>query len=349
MASSLHEPYFSLSRSRVLEQYNKLATLGTVISYSVKTNPRVAPILEDETDAVFNIHALHDLDNVKDRTRIWYLLQASDKQTILTLLSTGITRFIADNSVDMNTLLEVIQENNTAVDLLLRMKLKEHTIHTGRYFVFGMGAEQIKQNISVLRKHPLIKNLGIHCHRKTQNISEWNLRFELSQALDENTLRQLDIVNIGGGLPARYKNSSDAALPSILAQIQQTATWLRQTYNIITHLEPGRFLSASPVCLHVFVKAVYDNNIVVNASVYNAALDSILFNPTRLIVQGETDQGTSYTIKGCTPDSMDIFRYDVKFAQKPNVGDQITFNNAGAYNFSTNYYGLPIIQTRIVE
>ncbi len=68
----------------------------------------------------------------------------------------------------------------------------------------------------------------------------------------------------------------------------------------------------------------------------------------RLLVKKELQDGVAYTIKGCTPDSMDIFRYKV-FLEKQKVGDKLVFLNAGAYNFTTNFCNLPKLETIIVN
>ena len=70
----------------------------------------------------------------------------------------------------------------------------------------------------------------------------------------------------------------------------------------------------------------------------------------RLLVKDEVThkEASAYVIKGCTPDSLDIFRYRV-FLKDVKVGDTITFLNAGAYNFSTEFCMLPKLLTKVVE
>jgi len=45
---------------------------------------------------------------------------------------------------------------------------------------------------------------------------------------------------------------------------------------------------------------------------------------------------------------MDLFRYRVYLKDEPKVGGKITFLNAGAYNFSTDFCNLPTIETEII-
>jgi ornithine decarboxylase len=62
----------------------------------------------------------------------------------------------------------------------------------------------------------------------------------------------------------------------------------------------------------------------------------------------ELEEGIEYTLKGCTPDSADIFRYKVKL-KDPKVGGKIYFINAGAYNFHSEFMDLNKIKYEIKE
>ena len=90
-----------------------------------------------------------------------------------------------------------------------------------------------------------------------------------------------------------------------------------------------------------------NNNIILDCSVFNTAMDTFIAN-TRLEIQGELDSGTAYSVKGCTPDSMDIFRYRV-FLDNPKIGDSMVFLNAGAYNFHSDFCGLERIETIVIS
>ena len=337
---------FIVSKSKVLEQYKILKTLGLEVSYSSKTFPEITRILEENTDSFFSIHMMESLDIVKDKGRVWFFAQAWDNEKLDNLFKYGVRSFVVDNEVDLHVLLEYVRKTDVKINLLLRMKIKEYTIHTGKYFVFGMNHERINFLIPELRKNRKITKLGIHFHRKTQNTSEWSLKEELSQLLKEDTLTSIDIVNIGGGLPVEYKNTTDKNIKFIFEKITELKNWL-DSYGIKTAIEVGRFLAALPTKLETEILAIYDNNIIVDASVYNGALDTLLI-PIKLKVEGELEAGEQFLIKGCTPDAMDILRYDVKL-KKPKNGDKIVFLNAGAYCFTTDFCNLPKLDVVIVD
>lgn len=334
---------FILDKGVVLEQYDKLRQLGVKVAYSVKTNRLIAPILEKETDSEFTMHSMEPLDTIKDKSRIWYYAHAWDESEIGRLLAKGIRKFVVDNETDLTLLESALEKTNKKISLLLRQKLQENTVFTGRHYVFGMDAKVVNQRITELRKNPAIGKLGVHVHRKSQNVSEWSLAREIGETLTEDTLRNIDLINIGGGMPAKYSNSSDAMLKIIFERICEFVEFIKP-YNISVITEPGRYIAAPAVVLKTTIKRITGKTIIVDASVYNTAMDTLIV-PLKLLVDGELESGgKSYTIKGCTPCSMDIFRYAVRL-KEAKVGDTIRFLNAGAYNFTTEFCELPKIET----
>jgi ornithine decarboxylase len=339
---------FILSRKKALESYDELSKLSDIVSYSYKTNPDVGKLLEKETSCLFSVHSLEDGNSLKDAGRIIYFAQAWDDDELAILFKKGIRRFVVDNDADLEELLGFNKKHKEDIILFLRMKLKENTVQTGKHFVYGFSSSKVN---SVIKSLSAEKNftLGIHFHRKTQNVSEWNLLEELQETIDKEIWSSIRYVNIGGGLPAEYKNFPKSVLKGIFSQIKSLRAWLNAR-KIEMIIEPGRYIAANSVCLEASIKSIYDRNIIIDCSVYNAAMDTFVAN-IRLMVKGELEEGSegeAYTIKGCTPDSMDIFRYKV-FIKKPKVGDKIVFLNAGAYTYSTDFCSLPKLQTVIVD
>jgi ornithine decarboxylase len=348
------KPKFTLSKSTLLNKYNELQPLADYISYSSKTNPLVTSILEQNTNSMFSIHLINELKNIKDKSRILFLAQAWNKETITTLLNQGITWFVVDNESDLNIFTSYLATNNIdkKINLLLRLRLRENTLRTEKFFVFGMKAktiinkiEEIKNNNIIINK---IQNLGIHFHRKTQNMAEWNYQYEISNIIPEYILKQITIINMGGGLPSNYANTNINVIKSIKTKITEFKNHLHN-YNIKLMLEPGRFIAAPAGKLHATIMAIYENNIIINASVYNSDMDALIV-PVKLLVEGEQSKDTSqsYVIKGITPCSLDLFRYRI-YLNNPQVGQQLTFLNAGAYNFTTEFCNLDKIETEVVE
>ena len=149
-----HNPRFILSKSTVIMQYSKLKDIADITSYSYKTNKYVGNILK-KTDSMFSVHSIQSIDELKCPERIWYFAQAWNKKEIRELLERGINNFVVDNKNDLDILDEFL---NKKINLLLRMRLEEHTIHTGKHFVYGMYSKEINELLPLLKKK--LTNLG---------------------------------------------------------------------------------------------------------------------------------------------------------------------------------------------
>jgi ornithine decarboxylase len=345
----MDEPYFELSKKTVLAQYALVRQVADIVSYSSKTNQQVTPILEEGTDSMFSVHFENELKHVKDKGRVIFLAQAWDDAQIRRLLDLGIRSFVVDNESDLDILLKFLESENPAkITLYLRVKLRENTLRTERFFVFGMPSSVVNKRLKELKGHKAIASLGLHFHRKTQNTSEWNIISELQEMLGEDAFSALNYVNIGGGLPTQYANTNQQVLPGIFRKIVELKAWLNSR-NILLVLEPGRFIAAPACKLVTRIIGIHENNIVVNASIYNSDLDSVVV-PVKLLVEGELahGQGKPYVVKGVTPCSVDLFRYRV-YLHEQKVGQALTFLNAGAYNFSSDFCDLEKLETRVVD
>lgn len=345
-------PTFLLSKKKVLEQYTTLRQLAPHVAYSSKTNPLITPILEEHTDALFSIHSMHELPHVKDLSRVLFFAQAWDATGIQQLFQQGIRRFVVDNETNLDTLLAVLEKEDITITLFLRLKLKENTLKTERYFVFGMHSDVLQRRVREINNNEALRKkipiLGLHFHRKTQNLNEWNYREELQDLFPNEVLRLFSVVNIGGGFPVPYASTNQDLLPAIFRKVEELRSWLQED-KISLMLEPGRFLAAPAVKLRTTILSIHGNTLIIDASIYNSNMDALIV-PVKLLVEGElpAGEGKPYVIKGKTPCSLDLFRYKV-YLQEPKVGDTIIFLNAGAYNFSTAFCNLPEIPTEVVE
>lgn len=341
------KPYFTLSKSIIVSQYKKVAQVADVVSYSSKTNPLVTPLLEETTESLFSVHLVNELKHIQDTSRVLFLAQGLTTELLDTLFAKKIKRFVIDNEPDLDFLLSYLEQSKQKIELFLRMKLRENTVRTERYFVFGMPQHIVNQRIRELWGHQNISSLGIHFHRKTQNVAEWNYEYEIKQVIDEDVLEIIDVLNIGGGLPSMYANTNKDVLEGIFTTLDKLKLFLNQN-GVQLMIEPGRFIAAPAGKLHAEIVSMYERTIIVNASVYNADMDALIV-PVKLLIQGELNkqEGTPYVVKGKTPCSLDLFRYRV-YLNSPKVGDTLIFLNAGAYNFTTHFCDLEELETKVI-
>lgn len=341
------EPKFIISKEIVFEQLNLLKNIVNEVSYSWKTNPYVGEILNENESCYMSVHSIAELNQIKNKNKIWFFLMATCEETLTKLTKDyNLRNFVVDNLQDLNKLIKFIEKNNLKINLLLRMKLRENTLFTGKHYVFGMHLKEIKEQIDLLSQNKNIEKLGVHFHRKTQNVSEWNLRNEVLESLGDEYLSKIQIINIGGGLPGNYVNIHDRAIENIFMKISELKKLISK-YDIELIAEPGRFIASPSVKLESNIIAIHDNNIFLDVSVFNGMLDTIVAN-VKLHIEGEFEKGDRYLLKGCTPDSCDILRYNV-YLENPKVGQKIVFLNCGAYTYTTDFCALPKIKIEIVE
>lgn len=352
---------FILSKEKLLGQVKTLKDLGLKISYSYKTNREVGKVLQDITNVDFSIHAKEEIDFIKDKSRVWFFTQAELEDELKEILNKQIISFVVDNEIDLRRLLKVIENEQKKINLSLRMKFQEHRIGSGKYFVYGMDSVKINELIKEIEGNSFIDKLGVHIHRKSQNTSEWEIKKELEDSLNHESLKKINFLNFGGGLPVRYKSYTSKVMPYIFEKLKNAKIFLEK-YNIETYIEPGRFLAAPCIKLKAEIIQIQGKNIVLNTTIYNCALDNILTG-TKMLVEGELEEDASlgvpqiaeyggkgdyYLIKGNSPTRDDIFRYKVKL-KNPKVGDKIVFLNAGAYNYTTDFFGYKKLDTEIVK
>ena len=368
---------FILSKKILLEQVKKLKDLDLKISYSYKTNKEVGNVLQKISDVDFSIHAKEEIEMIEEKSlevspklwnsgrRIWFFCQAESENELKNILKTGVRNFVVDNEIDLEKLLNVIGNEKIKINLSLRMKFQEHRIGSGKYFVYGMSSKKINEIVSEIgtpigctprnvsnistRGNKFIDKLGIHIHRKSQNTSEWEIKDELIDSLTKESLEKINFVNLGGGLPSVYRSLNTNVFPYIFSKLKDAKIFLDR-YNIETYIEPGRFLAGPCIKLETEIIQIQEKNLVVNTTIYNCALDNILTG-TKMLVENELpDEGTGdyYLIKGNSPTRDDIFRYKVKLKNQ-KIGDKIIFLNAGAYNYTTDFFGYKKLKTEILE
>jgi len=340
--------HFVLSKGKLLDQFSKISTVCDIVSFSLKTNVVIGGLLESLTDCFFSVHSLSLLSNVHDKSRVLFFPQGWRRSDVKKLLDLGVENFVVDNVSDLKVLLDFLDENKELeVNLFLRMRLRENSVRTGKHYVYGFFSREVNEWIPKLKKNIQIGSLGIHFHRKTQNINEWSLLSELQDSLNDNVLESIDFLNIGGGFPAEYKNSK-TSIDVIFRKVLELKDWVNRK-GIELICEPGRFIAASPIDLVCNIKSIVGSTVIINCSVYNSSMDTFIAD-TRLLVKGEVDKSNfMYLIKGETPDSADIFRYRVYFSREINEEEDIIFLNAGAYNFSSNFWGLKPLKTIVID
>jgi ornithine decarboxylase len=324
--------------------------LGLYVSYSYKTNREIGKVLQEfDLGVDFSIHAKEEIEMIKNKSKVWFFLQAESEEELKKILNEEIRSFVIDNEIDLNTLLRVVENMKIKINIGLRMKFKEHRIGSGKYFVYGMSSRKVNELVKELEGNNLVDKIGIHIHRKSQNTSEWEIKSELEDSISEESLKIISFVNLGGGLPSQYRNHALKDLSYVFEKLVDSKKFL-DNFQIETVIEPGRFIAAPAIKLETEIIQIQNENIIINTTLYNCALDTLI-GGHKMLVEGELkmeEEGMNYLIKGNSPTRDDIFRYRVKL-KKLEIGDKIIFLNAGAYNYTTDFFGYKKLKTEVID
>jgi ornithine decarboxylase len=271
----------------------------------------------------------------------------------------GVRRFIIDSEDQLRLLLGNIKSNDNVLELLIRIntgvKVKKPELSYGMDSYLGfplIKARLALKKLNTLRKKGRIR-LGVHNHLISQNthLDMWKLNLkEITKFVLEMKLEgiRIDSMDFGGGYPVRYLKPVPR-LDEISNLITNAQTRISKAYPEIHYIfEPGRKLIAESVLLITQVvhtkKFLSKDVAILNCSLYNHSLDTLIVDLNLPVAKiNKTFNNAklkSYTIRGSTPDSRDVFSREVKLHNLKG-GDYLVFKNCGAYTFGSDFISLP--------
>ncbi len=236
-----------------------------------------------------------------------------------------------------------------------------HRVNTGGpQSKHGIYFDQIDAAKAKAREHGLTI-AGVHCHIGSgADLREW-LRIQESFLDLAAQFPEIETVNLGGGLPVNYGESSDpdmmltewgAAVSDLMDMFSKR---MRRTIGL--QLEPGRFIVASSGLLLAEVRSVkktadlfLDNGDIapgLRFATVNSGLNHNIrpamygsFHPIRFIAHSPRPAGIAqdYVVAGYLCESGDLFTVDADGAPKPRefakieVGDIMVMAGCGAYS-----------------
>ncbi len=280
----------------------------------------------------------------------------------------GVRRFVIDCEEQLDLIINNIKNiKNIKIDLLIRVNTDVTDINSEqrdekeRYHsdIF-LGIEIKKAFTTIIRASKLkfVNRLGIHHHYLTQNtnLERWEKDMkklaELIKKLEENQIK-IKLLDIGGGIPINYADNN-VPKPEQIIQIIKKCLNLKCLSNLKIDLiiEPGRFIVAPAGILLtsvLYTKKINKNNVaIVDSSVYNSSMDSIIVNLNLPCVTDSNEKKEKQTIRGRTPFSLDIFRKNI-LMPKLKQGNLVVFLNAGAYIFTSDFLNLKKPEIKVIS
>lgn len=368
-ASKHATPFLLISPKIITRNYQKLRTLFPYadVYYAVKANPgdEVLTLLRD-LGSNFDIASIYELDQLLrlniSPDRISYGNTIKKAADIRYAWEHGVRLFATDSLADVENIatyakgssvfFRILSEGGSTAEWPLSRK-------------FGCNESMVVKEILLARDrglHPV--GISFHVGSQQRDIGAWGSALTkvhyIFEQLNEYGI-SLDLVNMGGGLPAKYTMTTNP-LETYAAEISRN---LKETFGpklprII--VEPGRSLVASSGVLVSEVVMIskktiqgIDRWLYIDAGKFNGlieTLDENIIYPVYSDAKGENVK--DFIVAGPTCDSVDILyeTYRVPLPSEIAPGDRLYWLTTGAYTSSYSsigFNGFPPLPTYYVH
>lgn len=357
-------PCFVLDVDKFNENFKSIKdTLRGEVVYSYKTNPdpQIVDLVNKHGNgfllaSVEESEVLCSLPNVP-REKLIFQSPSLNAEQFNRLKKLGVKRFVIDSFDQLDMMIKDIQESDK-LELLVRINtgvsVGKPELSYGFDSCLGFPLSDAKialKQLNPLRQKGIIK-LGIHNHHISQNIylRVWKNNISVITKLVREAYKDgiiLDTVDFGGGYPIQYKSSVPplATIAKTIGEGQKKMSALYPNMHYI--FEPGRKSIGESVVLIAKIahtKEFNGKNIaILDSSLYNTSPDTLfvgLHLPLAILTQSNKGNGKKkYTLRGNTPDSLDVFERNIEIPHLEN-DDHLAFLHAGAYNFYCDFISL---------
>ena len=339
----------------------------TKIYYAVKANPAIEVInLLKDLGSNFDIASIYEMDKVLScgvtPDRISYGNTIKKREDIEYAYNKGVRLFATDSKVDLQHIAKYAPDSKVFVRILVE---GSETADWPLSRKFGCHPD-MAYDLIVDAKELGLEPYGISFHVGSQqrDIGQWNdaltkVKYLFSALEDEENI-QLKMINMGGGLPATYKNRSN----ELSEYATEITRYLEEDFGsdmpeII--IEPGRYLvgDAGVIISEIILIARKNNTALyrwmyLDVGKFNGlieTLDESIKYPLYTDVQGKPGE---VVIAGPTCDSQDVMYENIKYKLPVNltIGDRVYWFSTGAYTSSycsVEFNGFPPLKTYIVK
>lgn len=372
-ASTAHEhphevdgptPYLRMDLDRVAARYQEfVAAMPDVrIHYAMKCNPdpEVLRLLHD-LGCGFEVASYRELEDLMavgvDASQVLFSNPVKLPRDVARAAAAGLWRFSCDSSAE----LEKIARAAPGAAVYLRLAVPPAASDVPSEGKFGVGPGDVERLAwQAGRQHGLrVHGLTFHVGSQMTDLTAWERAIatcgELlrSMAADGVVLEMLDI---GGGFPARY----DEDVPD-LSQIGSAiarACARHLPYPVALAAEPGRALVAEAGTMVASVVGIAERAgrrwVHLDVGAFNGMMEALeTANRLRFPVRdsrGSAEQ-ISCHLTGPSCDSQDTILFDVFLSADLAVGDTVHIDSAGAYttSYASTFNGFDIPPVRAVR
>jgi ornithine decarboxylase len=355
-------PFLAVDLGEVDRAYARLrcALPQVALHYAVKCNPEPAILARlHALGSGFEVASLSELRVLAalgvDASGVLFSNPVKLPEHIAGAWSLGVDRFAADSSGE----LEKLAAHAPGARVYVRLDASDPTSRVPLGGKFGIDPETaigllVEARALGLVPHGLTFHVGSQALDPVAYARAIDLAGAVLQAALTHGLR-LELLDIGGGLPARYVDP----IPPIGAYAGAIASALvRLPYPMQVVAEPGRALVAEAGVLAATVIGVAERDrrrwVHLDVGAFNGMMETLETRRELIFPLGWSGRRSrrlvSCAVTGPTCDSEDTMFLDVPLPDDLRLGDRVYIGTAGAYTtaYASRFNGFEIPRTHIV-
>jgi len=248
----------------------------------------------------------------------------------------GVRTFAFDSAAELD---KILTETGGARDLTLMLRIVCPNTHSeipleGKYGVALSDAADL-----LMRARAVSERLGLTFHVGSQAMSPegFGEALRTTARYIATAPARIDLVDVGGGFPARYPGMEPPPLSAFVDAIAESFDRLWVGDDCQLWAEPGRALVAEAESVLVRVEARKGGTLYINDGAFGTLFDAAHANfvfPARALRAGEGEidgPETGFALFGPTCDSFDHLPGPFMLPAGIAEGDYIEIGNIGAY------------------
>jgi ornithine decarboxylase len=249
----------------------------------------------------------------------------------------GVRTFALDSEAELE---KIAAETGNAKDLTLMVRVACPSTYSEIPLEGKYGAPWSDAPDLIRRARQGAELLGVTFHAGSQMMCPVGYG-QILRTVSQQIIRAaalVDIIDVGGGFPARYPGLEPPALESYMDEIRAAFDRMAVGYTCQLWCEPGRALVAEAESLIVKVDARRGDTLYINdgafGTLYDAAHCKWIFPARAYSAKGEAMSGLtaqSFDLYGPTCDSADYLPGPFLLPDAVGEGDCIEIGNIGAY------------------
>jgi len=248
----------------------------------------------------------------------------------------GVRTFAFDSADELD---KIIDETDGARDLTLMLRIICPNTHSeipleGKY---GVALGEAGDLLTRARAHAERLGLTFHVGSQAMSPEGFGEALRITARYIASSPAPIDLVDVGGGFPARYPGLEPPPMAAFVDAISQAfdRLWVGEACELWA--EPGRALVAEAESVLVRVDARKSSTLYINDGAFGTLFDAAHANfvfPARALRPGSGEMDgaqTGFALFGPTCDSFDHLPGPFMLPADIREGDYIEIGNIGAY------------------